>query len=169
MPNLDIYVNIDVYIVKNHYLNLSCSLVQEGTCFMKEIKSTSIQPKVRELLSFATSEKNVEKEYDLYMQSPGRKLYKYDLETEVAGCIGIELLGPKRCEIKHIAVSSNCRGIGIGSKMISFILEKYSVSFMSAETDKDAVNFYRKYGFKITSLGEKYPGVERFQCILKAE
>ncbi|TQR29130.1 N-acetyltransferase [Lysinibacillus sphaericus] len=135
---------------------------------MKEIKSTSIQPNVKELLSFATSEKNVEKEYELYMQSPVRKLYGYDLESEVAGCIGIEFLSPKRCEIKHIAVSLDHRGIGIGSKMISFILEKYSLSFIFAETDKDAVNFYENYGFKITSLGEKYPGVERFQCILKS-
>ncbi|MEK5530257.1 GNAT family N-acetyltransferase [Viridibacillus sp. FSL H7-0596] len=135
---------------------------------MKEIKSTSIQPNVRELLSFATSEKNVEKEYELYMQSPVRELYGYDLESEFAGCIGIEFLSPKCCEIKHIAVSPNHRGIGIGSKMISFILEKYSLSFMFAETDKDAVNFYKNYGFKITSLGEKYPGVERFRCILNS-
>ncbi|MFT9819608.1 GNAT family N-acetyltransferase [Lysinibacillus sp. NPDC056185] len=135
---------------------------------MKDIKSTSIQPNVRELLSFATSEKNVEKEYELYMQSPVRELYGYDLESEVAGCIGIEFLSPSCCEIKHIVVSPNRRGIGIGSKMISFILEKYSFSFMFAETDKDAVNFYKNYGFKIKSLGEKYPGVERFQCILKS-
>lgn len=135
---------------------------------MKEIKSTSIQPNVKELLSFATSEKNVEKEYELYMQSPVRKLYGYDLESEVAGCIEIEFLSRKRCEIKHIAVSLDHRGIGIGSKMISFVLEKYSLSFIFAETDKDAVNFYENYGFKITSLGEKYPGVERFQCILKS-
>jgi len=102
------------------------------------------------------------------MQSPVRELYGYELESEVAGCIGIEFLSPKHCEIKHIAVSPNDRGIGIGTKMISFIWEKHSLSFMFAETDKDAVNFYKNYGFKITSLGEKYPGVERFQCILKS-
>ena len=34
----------------------------------------------------------------------------------------------------------------------------------TAETDKDAVDFYRKLGFSVTSLGEKYPGVERFHC-----
>ncbi|MEG0438948.1 MAG: N-acetyltransferase [Solibacillus sp.] len=142
--------------------------MQKGMCVMKEIKSTSIQPNVRELLSFATSEKNVEVEYELYMQSPVRELYGYDLESEFAGCIGIEFSSPKRCEIKHIAVSPNHRGLGIGSKMISFILEKYSLTFMFAETDKDAVEFYGNYGFKITSLGEKYPGVERFRCILNS-
>ncbi|MGG4554653.1 hypothetical protein ABEX11_20625 [Paenibacillus humicus] len=37
---------------------------------------------------------------------------------------------------------------------------------VEAETDKDAVDFYRRLGFNITSLGQKYPGVERFQCSL---
>ncbi|NYE04281.1 ribosomal protein S18 acetylase RimI-like enzyme [Bacillus niacini] len=46
--------------------------------------------------------------------------------------------------------------------MISSILEMYPS--VHAETDSDAVEFYRKYGFKITSLGEKYPGVERLLC-----
>lgn len=46
--------------------------------------------------------------------------------------------------------------------MLKFVLEDYLV--VSAETDADAVEFYRKYGFKIKSLGEKYPGVERFLC-----
>ena len=72
-----------------------------------------------------------------------------------------------RCEIKHIAVSRNARGNGIGSKMIQFICKKYKLEFISAETDKDAVEFYQRYGFKITSLGEKYPGVERFWCELE--
>lgn len=32
---------------------------------------------------------------------------------------------------------------------------------ITAETDHDAIAFYRRYGFEIQSLGEKYPGVER--------
>ena len=37
-----------------------------------------------------------------------------------------------------------------------------------AETDHDAVGFYAANNFAITSLGEKYPGVERFQVHLRA-
>lgn len=48
--------------------------------------------------------------------------------------------------------------------MIKCVCEIHSLSYISAETDRDAVGFYRKYGFQITSLGEKYPGVERFKC-----
>jgi hypothetical protein len=36
------------------------------------------------------------------------------------------------------------------------------------ETDKDAVGFYSANDFVITSLGEKYPGIERFRLHLDA-
>ncbi|EOR21192.1 N-acetyltransferase GCN5 [Niallia nealsonii AAU1] len=51
--------------------------------------------------------------------------------------------------------------------MIKFLSKQYT--FISAETDNDAVGFYRKNGFKITSLGEKYPIVEWFLCIYTNE
>ena len=134
---------------------------------MKEIKSPSIDSNIKELLSFATSEKNVEREYELYIHSPFQHLFGYDLENVVVGCIGIEFLSSSRCEIRHIAVFPNHRGKGIGSKMISYIKNKHSLSIICAETDKDAIHFYKNFGFTITSLGEKYPGVERFKCILE--
>jgi ribosomal protein S18 acetylase RimI-like enzyme len=131
------------------------------------LRTIEIHPNVWNLFSYATSEKNVEKEYKSYMELPCRKLYGYVLDGELVGCIGIELLNQKRCEIKHIAVSPRHRNEGIGSKMINFILEQYSLVSVIAETDNDAVNFYKKYGFEIISQGEKYIGVERFQCIYK--
>lgn len=133
---------------------------------MKKMKSTSVQSNWKNLLSLATSERKVEQEFALYIQSPIRELYGYEINEEVVGCIGIEFSSINCCEVKHIAVFPDHRGKGIGSKMMSFIKAKYSVSFIFAETDEDAVNFYKNYGFNITSLGEKYPGVERFQCIL---
>lgn len=36
------------------------------------------------------------------------------------------------------------------------------------ETDKDAVGFYSANHFVITSLGEKYPGIERLRLHLDA-
>ena len=53
--------------------------------------------------------------------------------------------------------------------MIDKLIQIYSVKLVSAETDKDAVNFYKRYGFSIISLGEKYPGVERFYCEYRFE
>lgn len=131
---------------------------------MIEILSKSIHLSVRELLAFATSEERVEMDYRQYQQSANRKLYGYELEGQVIGCIGIKFSGSNECEIKHIAVSPHMREQQIGRKMIQFICGKYSLKFVSAETDKAAVEFYRRTGFHVTSLGEKYPGTERFLC-----
>ncbi|WP_113928902.1 GNAT family N-acetyltransferase [Bacillus sp. P14.5] len=131
---------------------------------MEVVKSMEIHHNMWNLLSFATSEKNINQEYNSYIKLPTKKLYSYFLGDESVGCIGIELFSQRRCEIKHIAVSPKHRNKSVGSKMINFILDKYSFATVLAETDSDAVNFYKNYGFKITSLGEKYPGVERFQC-----
>lgn len=134
---------------------------------MKEIISKTIDPIINALLSYATSREKISREYEIYIQSLNRKLYVFELEGLMVGCIGIEFVCSNKCEIKHIAVFPNKRGKMIGSKMIKYICDTYSLSFIFAETDKDAVEFYRKYGFEITSLGEKYPGTERFLCEYK--
>ncbi len=129
---------------------------------MKEINTEEIHPSIKNLLSFATKASNVEKEYNNYLKDSNRKLFILELNEEIVGCIGYERIGSEACAIKHIAVSIEQRGKGIGSKMIDFLLDQFSIIF--AETDNDAVNFYKNYGFVISSLGEKYPGVERFLC-----
>lgn len=137
---------------------------------MEEINTSILPGPIRELLAYATSVSKIEAEYDLYKQHENRKLYGYKLNEKFIGCIGIELTAENSCEIKQIAVSPFERGRGIGKRMIDFICEKHTLSLISAETDLDAVNFYKKSGFTITSLGEKYPGVERFWCeYLKTE
>ena len=101
--------------------------------------------------------------YKEYLESADRQLFSCILNNQLVGCIGIERNG-KRCTIKHIAVVPESRGKGVGSGMIKFLLINNAIEQISAETDKEAVAFYRKFGFSVSSLGEKYPGVERFHC-----
>ena len=68
-----------------------------------------------------------------------------------------------RVEILHISVAESSRGQGIGSKMVLALQSQYSMP-LEAETDDDAVDFYRKCGFKTTSI-QKY-GVIRYTCTL---
>lgn len=51
--------------------------------------------------------------------------------------------------------------------MIDHLIQLENVTKIIAETDMDAVGFYRRYGFSIEALGEKYPGVERYKCTLE--
>lgn len=101
--------------------------------------------------------------------------YVADNSTELLGCfekggvigiIGIMRHSRKEAEIRHLAVQEQWRGKGIGRKMIEEISRSAVYDQITAETDHDAVGFYRKSGFAVKSLGEKYPGVERFICSL---
>jgi ribosomal protein S18 acetylase RimI-like enzyme len=66
--------------------------------------------------------------------------------------------------IESISVDSRHQRSGVGRFLIQGYLDIYKDSTLEAETDGDAVGFYHRLGFKIRSLGEKYPGIQRFLC-----
>ena len=95
---------------------------------------------------------------------PATKLYVWiEDDREAAGLIGWRVQGGA-LEILHIAVDEGKRHQGIGRRLIDAAVALEHPHEVVAETDHDAVEFYQHYGFSIQSLGEKYPGVERFQC-----
>lgn len=67
-------------------------------------------------------------------------------------------------EILDIAVKPEYRKNGIGSKLIDFILNQFPVNLITAETDDEAVGFYKKCGFVIADTHEKF-NVERYSII----
>lgn len=67
-------------------------------------------------------------------------------------------------EILPIAVDETKRHQGIGRRLIDAAVALERPHEVGAETDHEAVKFYQNCGFSIQSLGEKYPGVERFRC-----
>lgn len=42
--------------------------------------------------------------------------------------------------------------------MIKEVVRIYQLTYIEAETDDGAVEFYKRIGFQVKSLGEKYPG-----------
>jgi len=85
----------------------------------------------------------------------------------VGGTILLRRLFNDDFEILSIATDANHRNHGIASRLISFAASELKCASIQAETDDDAVGFYRKYGFDIISLGEKYPGTIRYLCTLQ--
>ena len=54
---------------------------------------------------------------------------------------------------------------GIGRFLISGIIKSLALTDFYAETDEEAVGFYRSLGFTVTSLGDKYnSGSQRYLC-----
>ncbi|PEL80372.1 GNAT family N-acetyltransferase [Bacillus wiedmannii] len=99
----------------------------------------------------------------LYYESNKGTLYRY----EEKACIGIEIIGANKARICHIAVVPQYRHKGIALQMIREVVRMHQLTYLQAETDDEAVEFYKKIGFHVKSLGEKYPGIERFHCYME--
>ena len=82
------------------------------------------------------------------------------------GIVRLDSPNQARCIITHIAVHPEWRGQGIGRALIEFIRDDLRFEQVEAETDSDAVGFYKSCGFDIEPLGEKYPGVQRYKCVV---
>ncbi|MFC4307299.1 GNAT family N-acetyltransferase [Cohnella boryungensis] len=124
-------------------------------------------PLLRDLLQYSiySDAENVEDTIAAYMAGNGRSLYGYEEEGELIGIVGFAMNGTGELKIEHLAVEPDFRGLGYGRGLVLEALDKKKPALLTAETDEDAVNFYRSIGFEIESLGELCPGVERFKCI----
>jgi ribosomal protein S18 acetylase RimI-like enzyme len=90
--------------------------------------------------------------------------YGYFADDTLVGVCGFEE-HESRVEIYHIAVAETARHKGVGGAMITALRKKYCKT-IEAETDDDAVDFYRKCGFETTAI-QKY-NVRRWACVLSA-
>ncbi len=116
--------------------------------------------KVKKLLSlslYCTEEETINAAFQDY-SSGNRHLFISLHVIKIIGVVGFDKSGT----ILHIAVDPKYRCKGIAKQMIETISQKFSN--LSAETDKEGVEFYKACGFTIESLGELYPRTERFKC-----
>ncbi|RKN72994.1 GNAT family N-acetyltransferase [Paenibacillus ginsengarvi] len=105
----------------------------------------------------------------LYESSSDLELYGLEFEGELVGAVGIAMRDGEELVVKHIAVLPDQRGKGFGRDLMVALIPLKNPRRLVAETDEESVDFYRSIGFTIESLGEKYPGVERFQCTYEVD
>lgn len=86
------------------------------------------------------------------------------LDDRLVGIIGIEI-NNNSAIIKHLSVLSEFRNQSIGSKLIQYISNYFSLKIIKTETDEDAIMFYQILGFKCESFNGEY-GV-RYKCQLE--
>lgn len=88
------------------------------------------------------------------------QLWAFEVDNRVVGVLGLCLAEP--AEITHIAVNPDIRGRGYGRDMVRMVQTLHqAVTQWVAETDEDAVGFYRRLGFSTERLPPRYPGVTR--------
>ena len=101
-----------------------------------------------------------------YHHHPQQPILGAEHDDELLGLIGLRLETQHTGIIRHIVVHPAWRRHGVSWATICAIRERFGLHTLIAETDWDAVDFYRRCGFAVESLGEIYPGTERFRCVL---
>ena len=118
------------------------------------------------------------KEYDSYPQdtvdnftyeltkkefstNPYLKIITYVEKDKIIGFLLYSLIYD-RIEIEQFEVVFDKRKKGIGEKLLKYLIEKYentninNITLEVKENNIAAINLYKKYGFEIISIREKY-------------
>jgi ribosomal protein S18 acetylase RimI-like enzyme len=131
-----------------------------------DVKARLNDDAVREILLSAVSEDpdRLDQVIMQYRNDDHLQIMGYETDGEMVAVIGYRLTEDGTLDIRHIAVSAEERGMGFGRGIILHVLDRVKPKLAAAETDEDTVDFYRNIGFTVQSLGERYPGTERFKC-----
>ena len=105
---------------------------------------------------------------DGFLRDPEVSVFGYRENDVPVGVIVVRKCGTV-AEICGIAVNQADRGRGIGGRLIRYVMEYLSPDVLTAETDDDAVEFYRKCGLRTEAFTETYDGGEcrRYRCVLR--
>ncbi|KZE91786.1 GNAT family N-acetyltransferase [Microbacterium sp. TNHR37B] len=79
---------------------------------------------------------------------------------------------PTLVHLEYIATSERAEGRGIGRALVQLLRTRTPGSTIHAETDDDAVGFYRRLGFTISPRAgrdPRWPDRQRYDCDLPAE
>lgn len=103
-----------------------------------------------------------------YFIDKSKKIFICLNEDKIVGIIILTINGENSAEIVGIAVHSSFQKQGIGSFMVRESANKMNLHMVLAETDDDAVGFYKNMGFDITKEVKHYDNgsVDRYHCLL---
>ena len=153
--------------VIEYLTELSCKYKNKP--MFQDIKQRITEPEVGKIISYASFEGSTEgiaKEAEKYLSSDTLNFYGWVEDVEVVGICGYEVHGNK-VEIHLISVAEDRQRKGVGGAMVTALQEMYGIP-LEAETDDDAVEFYRKCGF-ITTVFQHPKKGKRHTCVLGVE
>ena len=118
---------------------------------------------------FMPTEEKFNIKVDQYLNDNSVKIFACFEEDKILGVMVGSFIEQKKIEIIGIAVDASVRGKGVASYMINQVVNNYGLLSIYAETDNDAVGFYRNVGFSIVEFSETYGNetVIRYKCELK--
>lgn len=131
-----------------------------------DIKSSICENRIYELLApsvFNPIEERLLNRAKKYQEDEETNVYVYKEDNEYKGIVVFEIFD-STATILDIAVNPEHQGKGIGSKLIDFIFNSFNVNNITAETDDDAIGFYKKYGFTVADTKVEFD-TKRYTCV----
>lgn len=115
---------------------------------------------------FLPTREKFDKKIALFLRDDSVKILVCRSHGKAVGVIVLSFAAPGSMEIAGIAVDPAARGQGVGSHMIRQAVRRYRPRHVCAETDDDAVGFYRKNGFRAAAFSEMRGGeaAVRYRC-----
>ena len=101
-----------------------------------------------------------------YQEDENANIYAYKHNGEYKGIVVFKIAN-NSATILDIAVKPEYQGQGIGSKLIDFIFDRFEVDNITAETDDDAIGFYKKYGFTVANTKVEFD-TKRYVCVCES-
>ena len=90
-------------------------------------------------------------------------MFGYFFDKKLVGIIGIKRNVDNTIYVLHFGILPEYRGKHIGTELMDFIKKERET--MTLTTDDDAVEFYKKYGYKCTGYYEEKYKRRRYNCI----
>ena len=92
--------------------------------------------------------------------------YVLEVEGEVVGILGGSRIDNTHLTIRHMAVVPHMQRKGYGTALLDALLKEITLQTLEAETDDDAIGFYRKMGFKTKRKEDDLLDRVRYACTL---
>lgn len=113
---------------------------------------------------FNPTKEKLSKRASYYQNKESIVSYGYLSGDIILGLIVIDTANKDEITILDIAVRKDQQRNGFGRKLLNHVIVKYNPKVLIAETDDDAVEFYRKNGFEIFNLEERFSNCIRYEC-----
>lgn len=134
-----------------------------------DIKEIITEPDILKLLApsvYNPTEERLLNRAKKYQEDEETNVYVYKEDNEYKGIVVFEIVN-NSATILDIAVKPEYQGQGTGSKLIDFIFNSLNAQNITAETDDDAIGFYKKYGFIVADTKVEFD-TKRYVCVCKS-
>jgi len=164
------YTDMEQYYTKEQikkYGTLGIELCNVSSiCDVKEIIT---EPDILKLLApsvYNPTEERLLNRAKKYQEDEETNVYVYKEDNEYKGIVVFEIVN-NSATILDIAVKPEHQKCGIGSKLIDFIFNSFNAQNITAETDDDAIGFYKKYGFTVADTKVEFD-TKRYVCVCES-